>query len=755
MWPVVSLLVILCSSVRMCRADDDELDINEIDGHVSASRETQYMRDDTITLGEIYENAVQAYLEEDWDGCITRFNDALHTYKMYKRTVTICRRKCRAEATGSSPIFAEDIEDLHFYERKVKETLCLMKCNQDYREITGAGALKRLPRAKEMKFVNFTIYEYLHICYFQKGRHQDAANAVFTFLTLHPDHEMATENLRYYLNLPNVIAEKVVNLEEAPFVQIYIRGVKAYENENYVEAVAEFESSLESYMEFEENCRNYCEGPFDQGWYPEFTSSIANHFAFCLKCKRGCSLALNNVNGKFQADLLRSHYNYLQFAYYKLGNLKAACAAVASYLLFIPADETMLHNKDYYNNQPKVREEYFAPREEALSYVKRQEYELMLLNYISEEFAVIDARFKAFTKKIHAKKKIERKNEEELGKYSSLILHPPPGHSPSTRTLVGNLSIFRDEKETDAQISRIRERSEITDDAEIIAGEKKLGGKNRYAADGLLNSTECDLLMQLTRIAMVEGDGYEENKSPHSPYERFEGVTIGRIALMMYFNLTKPELLELFLQRTEAVRNHVERYFNLDSTLYFTYTHLVCRTALIDSPADRTDLSHEIHADNCVIKGGSSCLREEPAYTWRDYSAILYLNDDFDGGEFFFVDDWKSRHVQGVVRPRCGRMVAFSAGSENLHGVQGVRNRRRCAVALWFTLDKKYLEYERIVADIMLTRVRILGTAQHEDTRIPSRYEDMLIQCFKEDETLRHILRERSNKKNNLNRYIT
>lgn len=45
--------------------------------------------------------------------------------------------------------------------------------------------------------------------------------------------------------------------------------------------------------------------------------TFLDHFAFCLKCKRGCSLALNNVNGKFQADLLRSHYNYLQFAYYK------------------------------------------------------------------------------------------------------------------------------------------------------------------------------------------------------------------------------------------------------------------------------------------------------------------------------------------------------------------------------------------------------------------------------------------------------
>lgn len=340
-----------------------------------------------------------------------------YRYKTYKRLTTICRRKCKAEAAGSSPIFAEDIEDLHFYERKVRETLCLLKCNQDYREIAGAGAFKRLPQATERKFIDFTVYEYLHVCYSQKEKYQDAANAAFTFLSKHPDHEITKKSLRFYLDQPGVAVEKVVNLEAAPFVQMYFRGVRAYEDENYSEAVAEFENSLESYMESEEECRIYCEGPFDQGWHLDFTSSVANHFTFCLKCKRGCSLKLNNVNGNFQSDLLRSHYNYLQFAYYKLGNLKAACSAVASYLLFVPADETMLYNKDYYSTQPKVEEEYFTPREEALSYVKRQEYELRLLYYISQEFTAIDARFTAFTQKINNAKKLKI----ELGKVNKNI----------------------------------------------------------------------------------------------------------------------------------------------------------------------------------------------------------------------------------------------------------------------------------------------------------------------------------------------
>ncbi|KAL6440170.1 hypothetical protein ACFW04_003044 [Cataglyphis niger] len=663
MWLVVPLLLLF--AVYTYRADD-EIETNEIDGHVSAAP------------SEAQHNAVQAYLEENWDN-ITGFNDALHEYpvfffceyatfyryKMYKRMVMICSRKCK------------DIEDL-FYERKVRETLCLMKCNQDYREIAGAKTLKRLLRVTKEKLANLTIYErfyHLHICYFQKGRYQNAANAGFTFLFLHPNHEMVTKNLKYYLELPDVIVKEIVILEALPFIQIFMRRLSP----NL--------TSLEFYMEFEENCRKYCERSFDQGWYPEFTSSIANHFAFCLKCKRGCSLAMNNVNGNFLADLLRSHYNYLQFAYYKCNgqSKNSLCSSCELFIIstrqrdnILQYNDYIIYNNDYYSSQSKVEKEYFTPR-----------------------------------------------------KYSSSI--HLPGHSSFTRTqFVGNLSIFRKKNGT----------------------EKELGGKNCYAADGFHNSIECDLLMQLTQVNEIlrvlivsHCNVYEENKSPYSPYECFEGVIVDEMAS-----------IGIVVEHTEEVHDHVEKY--LDPLLYFTYTHLVCQMVLPNSPMDRMDLSHEIHADNCVIKDGGFCLREDPAYTGRNYSTILYLNDDFDDistiysiASFFFI-----------VRLRCGRMVALSVGGENLHEVQGVCNNKRCA-------------YERVVANIMLTRVCTLGIAtrgypntfqvklllsgkiyyyryirkdlkEHLLVRALYVYEDMLIQCFKEDEMLRNILKEgKGNKK--------
>ncbi|XP_033341231.2 prolyl 3-hydroxylase 2 isoform X2 [Megalopta genalis] len=605
------------------------------------------------TLHEIYRDAVGAYLDEDWDRCIEDFNEVSHGYKVYKRVVVNCRQKCRTKAASEVPIFPEDLEDLHFYEKKIVETLCLLTCNQEYMEIAGNKALKTLPRETETKLVNYHVYEYLHNCYYKRERYQDAANAVFTYLVRHPKHEISVKVLKHYLTLPGVEAQNVVNLEAAPYVSIYFKGVLAYEKENYAEAAVLFENSLASYLQAEEECRFYCEGPFDQGWHPEFTSSIANHFTFCLKCKQTCHQRLNNVNGDYRGDMLRSHYNYLQFSYYKLGILKGACAAVESYLLFDPSDETMLQNKMYYSAE--AMEHFFRPREEAVIYTKRHEYELRLLKFISDEFSVVDRKF--------AEMKKGRQAEKE-------------------KTVV-----------------------------------------------------------QPGKMTAVEGDGYNEYKSPHSKHERFEGITVGRIALMVYLGQIAAEKLRQLLEATEEARSHVERYFGLDQPLYVTYTHLVCRTALSGSPMDRNDLSHQVHADNCLLNDQNDCIHESPAYTWRDYSAILYLNEDFQGGEFFFAKERAIHESSSLVFPKCGRMVAFSAGGENLHGVKGVRRGRRCALALWFTQDENYREYEGTLAEAILQRVLLVGPVEEKDVKVPLRYEDLLLQYANSDDFLKDFLR--------------
>lgn len=44
------------------------------------------------------------------------------------------------------------------------------------------------------------------------------------------------------------------------------------------------------------------------------------------------------------------------------------------------------------------------------------------------------------------------------------------------------------------------------------------------------------------------------------------------------------------------------------------------------------------------------------------------------------------------MHPKCGRLVAFSSGKENPHGVWAVSRGRRCAIALWYTHSQEHAE---------------------------------------------------------------
>lgn len=66
---------------------------------------------------------------------------------------------------------------------------------------------------------------------------------------------------------------------------------------------------------------------------------------------------------------------------------------------------------------------------------------------------------------------------------------------------------------------------------------------------------------------------------------------------------------------------------------------------------------------------------------WRSHSAIVYLNDDLEGGELF----WTRFHVE--LTPARGLLVAFPAGEAFEHGVRRIRSGTRYTMACWFTED--------------------------------------------------------------------
>lgn len=64
------------------------------------------------------------------------------------------------------------------------------------------------------------------------------------------------------------------------------------------------------------------------------------------------------------------------------------------------------------------------------------------------------------------------------------------------------------------------------------------------------------------QVAAVQGDGYKGNKSPHSDFERFEGVTLGRAALvrMEYSKVMLNWLIFLDYRGGFLFKQHTTRY---------------------------------------------------------------------------------------------------------------------------------------------------------------------------------------------------
>jgi hypothetical protein len=52
------------------------------------------------------------------------------------------------------------------------------------------------------------------------------------------------------------------------------------------------------------------------------------------------------------------------------------------------------------------------------------------------------------------------------------------------------------------------------------------------------------------------------------------------------------------------------------------------------------------------------CLRRLP----RDFTAHMYLNENFVGGDFFFTQDPTGKKVEKLVQPTCGRILGYTSG---------------------------------------------------------------------------------------------
>lgn len=85
-----------------------------------------------------------------------------------------------------------------------------------------------------------------------------------------------------------------------------------------------------------------------------------------------------------------------------------------------------------------------------------------------------------------------------------------------------------------------------------------------------------------------------------------------------------------------------------------------------------------LHADNAFWPSA------KPNFTpHRTHSSILFLNDNYSGGNFYF-------EKYGEVKPESGKLLVFPADIDYAHGVTKVLKGKRYTIASWYTNDKKF-----------------------------------------------------------------
>jgi hypothetical protein len=132
------------------------------------------------------------------------------------------------------------------------------------------------------------------------------------------------------------------------------------------------------------------------------------------------------------------------------------------------------------------------------------------------------------------------------------------------------------------------------------------------------------------------------------------------------------EAVRMMREATDRTRALVERFYALQAPLYNDIFQLV------QWP---TGLSMRPHADRANPDGSRHGM------PYRHYAGILYLNDDYEGGELYFTA------LDVAIKPKRGMFVGFTGGFHHEHAVTRVEaGAVRMTMPSFYSFDPRHAD---------------------------------------------------------------
>ena len=175
--------------------------------------------------------------------------------------------------------------------------------------------------------------------------------------------------------------------------------------------------------------------------------------------------------------------------------------------------------------------------------------------------------------------------------------------------------------------------------------------------ENFLTEDELNLLLNYAQ------NSYELYNSHESSYEFWNKRCI------YYDRISRTEVQDLLFEKAVCMKNIIEKCDISSKTLYVEYPQFV-----------KWEPGWELipHCDNCEPDGITP-----NATPWRSHGGVIYLNDDFEGGEIFYPK------LDIEIRPKPGMMLIHPAGLDYMHGIKKVTSGIRHTISVFFTYQPK------------------------------------------------------------------
>lgn len=140
----------------------------------------------------------------------------------------------------------------------------------------------------------------------------------------------------------------------------------------------------------------------------------------------------------------------------------------------------------------------------------------------------------------------------------------------------------------------------------------------------------------------------------------------GRILFAHEVQARVPEAGQVMQHFQREAARRIGGFYQLTAPVYADTVQLVLWQAGIHMPP---------HADNANPDGSPHGM------AWRNFSSIVYLNDDYEGGELYFTA------LDRTLKPKAGMLVAFTGGFHHEHAVLAVQGNDRYTMPGFYTFD--------------------------------------------------------------------